>query len=312
MESILCRVFVSSVVQRHVCCIRLKYFTATEFFSGQQAVSVVDKSPAFRRQSLPPSSEERCEVSTDETKKLAKGGVKRSRVTSSLARLDQSTYETVDVCRPGKLHVKGHLKITTCFNPLYWLSEKTLWCGFLDSPRGPNREDSIILRDRAYLAVSLTVEAVCLSEKVCCSTSSSSVLWRITRVWSGGPLPAATSGRCKFHKTSAFELRLTQLGRLVTGKFTRIWGFYFSPTASEHWLRVSTQSYLLRGTPYFGNSKGACADRGLTEGPPRVIAVNWRSAGQRATWKDNPSRCNEYSLNYSANLTEVFHALPQL
>jgi hypothetical protein len=28
----------------------------------------------------------------------------------------------------------------------------------------------------------------------------------------------------------------------VTGKFTRIWGFHSSPSTSEHWLRVSTQS----------------------------------------------------------------------
>jgi hypothetical protein len=89
---------------------------------------------------------------------------------------------------------------------------------------------------------SLTGEADCPSKTVCCSTGSSSVLWWITNVRSGGPLPAATSGSCKCYNTSVFALRLTHLGALVTGKFTRIWGFHSSPTTSEHWLRVSTQS----------------------------------------------------------------------
>jgi hypothetical protein len=98
------------------------------------------------------------------------------------------------------------------------------------------------LKDWACLAPSLTGEAACPSETVCCSTSSSSVLWWITHVWSGGSLPAATSGICKCYNPSVFALRLTHLGTLVTGKFTRIWGFHSSPTTSEHWLRVSNQS----------------------------------------------------------------------
>jgi hypothetical protein len=64
----------------------------------------------------------------------------------------------------------------------------------------------------------------CPSDTVCCSTSSSSVLWWITHVRSGSPLPAATSGSCKCYNSSVFALRLTYIGTLVTGKFTRIWG----------------------------------------------------------------------------------------
>jgi hypothetical protein len=98
------------------------------------------------------------------------------------------------------------------------------------------------LKDWACLAPSLTGEAACPSETVCCFTGSSSVLWWITQVRSAGPLPAATSGSCKWYNPSVFALRLTHLGTLVKGKFTRIWGFHSSPTTSEHWLRVSTQS----------------------------------------------------------------------
>jgi hypothetical protein len=98
------------------------------------------------------------------------------------------------------------------------------------------------LKDWSCLAPSLTGEAVCPSETVCCSTSSSSILWWITHVRSGGPLPAATSGSCKCYNPSVFALRLTHLRTLVTGKFTRIWGFHSSPTTSEHWLTVSNQS----------------------------------------------------------------------
>jgi hypothetical protein len=98
------------------------------------------------------------------------------------------------------------------------------------------------LKDWACLAPSLTGEAACPSETVCCSTSSSSVLLWIMHVRSGGPLPTATSGSCKYYNPSVFALRLIHLGTLVTGKFTRIWGFHSSPTTSERWLIVSTQS----------------------------------------------------------------------
>jgi hypothetical protein len=66
-------------------------------------------------------------------------------------------------------------------------------------------------------------------------------------------------------QSKCFALRITNLGTLVTGKFTRICVFHSSPTTSEHWLRVSTQIYLMRGTPKFGNLEGTCADQGLTE-----------------------------------------------
>jgi hypothetical protein len=98
------------------------------------------------------------------------------------------------------------------------------------------------LKDWVCLAPSLTGEAACPSETACCCTSSSSVVWWFTHVRSGGPLPAATSGTCKFYNPSVSALRLTHLGTLVTGRFTRIWGFHSSPNTSEHWLRVSTQS----------------------------------------------------------------------
>jgi hypothetical protein len=53
---------------------------------------------------------------------------------------------------------------------------------------------------------------------------------------------AATSGSCKCYNPSVFVLRLAHLCTLVTGRCMRIWGFHSSPTTSEHWLRVSTQS----------------------------------------------------------------------
>jgi hypothetical protein len=51
-------------------------------------------------------------------------------------------------------------------------------------------------------------------------------------IWS--PLLAPTSGSCKCCNPSVFALRLTHLGTLVTGKFTRIWGFHSSLTTSEY------------------------------------------------------------------------------
>jgi hypothetical protein len=87
----------------------------------------------------------------------------------------------------------------------------------------------------------------------------------ITHVLPGGPLPGATSGSCKSYNPIAFVLRLTHFHTLVPCKFTRITGFHSSRTASEHWMRFSSQSPLMRGTPYFGKFKGACADQELTE-----------------------------------------------
>jgi hypothetical protein len=90
------------------------------------------------------------------------------------------------------------------------------------------------------LAPSLTGEAVCPSERHAALQAAYPSCDRL-RI-SGGPLLAATSRSCKFYNPSVFALRLTHLGMLVTGKFTRIWGFHSSPTASEQWPRVSTQT----------------------------------------------------------------------
>jgi hypothetical protein len=51
------------------------------------------------------------------------------------------------VCRPGKKCILGHPKITNCFDPLYWLSDKLRWSGFLDAPRGLGKENSGALRN---------------------------------------------------------------------------------------------------------------------------------------------------------------------
>jgi hypothetical protein len=45
-----------------------------------------------------------------------------------------------DVCRPGC--IKGHLKIASGFDLLYWLSEKVHWPGQCDAPRGHGKEHS--------------------------------------------------------------------------------------------------------------------------------------------------------------------------
>jgi hypothetical protein len=48
--------------------------------------------------------------------------------------LDCLLSHLADMCRPGQPRIKGHPKITSCFNPLYRLSEKLHWSGFLDAP----------------------------------------------------------------------------------------------------------------------------------------------------------------------------------
>jgi hypothetical protein len=65
---------------------------------------------------------------------------------------------------------------------------------------------------------------------------STSVLCWITYVRSGGPLPAAMSKSCRSDDPGVFASRLTQLGTLVTGIFTMIWGFRSSLTTREHWV----------------------------------------------------------------------------
>jgi hypothetical protein len=106
--------------------------------------------------------------------------------------------------------------------------------------------------------------------------SSSSVLCWITHVRSGGPLPAATSGSCKCYNPSVFALRLTHLGTLVTGTFTRNWGFHSSPTTSELWLKVSNYA----GNPLVRQlGRHLCRPR-ADWSHTRVTEVDWCSAGQ--------------------------------
>jgi hypothetical protein len=49
----------------------------------------------------------------------------------------------------------------------------------------------------------------------------------------GGPLPAFTSEGCGCYNPNVFVLFLLPLCTLLTGKFTRIWLFYYSQTTSE-------------------------------------------------------------------------------
>jgi hypothetical protein len=44
----------------------------------------------------------------------------------------------------------------------------------------------------------------------------------------------AASGHGNEQRISSWSMRLTLLGTLGTGRLTRIWGFHFSPTTSEH------------------------------------------------------------------------------
>jgi hypothetical protein len=104
------------------------------------------------------------------------------------------------------------------------------------------------LNDWACLALFLRGEAVCPFERVCYSARISSVLWWIEYVRSGGPLLLATSGSYQCWNQSVFALRLTHLGTLVTGKFTRIWGITFLADQSINWeLRLKVS--------WFGNMK---------------------------------------------------------
>jgi hypothetical protein len=148
------------------------------------------------------------------------------------------------------------------------------------------------LKDWACLAPSLTGEAACPSETVCCSTSSSSVLWWITHFRSGGPLPAATFGIFMCYNPSIFALRLTHLGTLVTGKFTRIWGFHSSPTLS---LTESFDSKLAdAGNPFVRQlGRHLCRPR-ADWSHPRVTEVHWCSTSRpRLSIFRQPSRRNE-------------------
>jgi hypothetical protein len=94
----------------------------------------------------------------------------------------------------------------------------------------------------ACLGPLLTRKVTCSSETVSCSASNSPPRPP------GTPLPAMSKS-CKSYSPSAFPLLPTHLGTVVTGKFSSIWGFHSSPTASEHWARVSTQTTPMRGIP---------------------------------------------------------------
>jgi hypothetical protein len=128
----------------------------------------------------------------------------------------------------------------------------------------------------------------CPSETVC----SSSVIRWITHVRSGGLLPSAISRSCKCYNQSVFALRLTHLGTLATGKFTRIWGLHSSPTTSEHWLSFDSK-LVDAGYPLFRQlGRHLCWAR-KEWSHPRVTEEDWCSAGQpRPSLKRRPSRCN--------------------
>jgi hypothetical protein len=97
-----------------------------------------------------------------------------------------------------------------------------------------NQTEKKQLKDWACFAPYLIWEVSCPSEMACCFISSSSVLWWLVHARSGDPLLAATFGSCKCCNPIVFILRLTNLGKLVRSKFTRIWGFHFSPTTPGH------------------------------------------------------------------------------
>jgi hypothetical protein len=93
----------------------------------------------------------------------------------------------------------------------------------------------------AVLGPLLVAGAACESETVCCSTSSLSVLRRITLTRCGGPLPVSTSESYICYNVSVFALRLSHFNTLVTGKFIKIWRFHFSPMTSEYKLSFDSK-----------------------------------------------------------------------
>jgi hypothetical protein len=85
----------------------------------------------------------------------------------------------------------------------------------------------------------------------------------------------ATSESYRCFNPSVFELLLVPLGTRVTGKFTRIWEFHFSPTTSEAWLTVSTVSWC--GEP-LSSATRQISDRGLAQVPRGARLRRWRPA----------------------------------
>jgi hypothetical protein len=90
------------------------------------------------------------------------------------------------------------------------------------------------LKDWACLAPSLTTEAACPSETVCCSTSSSSVLSYIKHVRSGGPQPRPESTRITIQVSSHCGKRT-----LVRQYQADSWGFGI-PFFADH-IRALTE-----------------------------------------------------------------------
>jgi hypothetical protein len=72
-----------------------------------------------------------------------------------------------------------------------------------------------------------------------CCTSSLFAPWWTRRAPSGSPLPAPMSGDYRCCNPSVFALSLAPLGTSVTGRFTSILVFRYSPTISELWLWAS-------------------------------------------------------------------------
>jgi hypothetical protein len=80
-------------------------------------------------------------ISDGQTTPRVEEGVRQ---TQSLSRLRPYL---VDMSRPGKPCVKGYIKVSCCFSPLYWFSEKLGWPGSLDASRGLDKEHCVALRD---------------------------------------------------------------------------------------------------------------------------------------------------------------------
>jgi hypothetical protein len=111
---------------------------------------------------------------------------------------------------------------------------------------------------------SLTGKVVCQSSSVCCSTSSSYVLWRCTRARSSGPLFAPTSRNCKCCNPSVFALQLTHLGTSVRSNL-RIFGdsILCRPHQNAGWELWSKLADA--DNPFLSNRKSSTANQGLTE-----------------------------------------------
>jgi hypothetical protein len=178
--------------------------------------------------------------------------------------------------------------------------------GRLTSTRWERRQ----LKDWGCLVPSLTGEAACPSETAFCTTSSSSVLWWITHVRSGGPLPAATSGSCKCYKTIVFALVLWYVSNRQIHEDLGISFF------ADH-IRALTDSFDSKladaGNPLVRKlGRHLCRPRADWR-RPRITEADWCSAGQpRLSLKMAAKSAQRVVSNNLATLTEVFRAFPQL